>query len=292
MKLWIVVNEFLRTNKFRELEYKFASAADRLDIEYEIVTNSDCMVCFGSNEITTGVIPCNNDPVLFWDKDIILAKALEKSGHRLYNSSNAIAVCDDKSLTSYMLADSGIRMPVTFVSPMTYSNIGYTDTEFITISVERLGLPLIVKEVFGSFGAGVYLCESVDEITEIIKSKKGTGFIFQEYINTSNGKDIRLQVAGDRVVTAMYRYSVNGDFRANVTNGGLMKPYDPTEEEIAMALDVTKKLGLDFAGVDILFGEKEPVLCEVNSNAHFKNIDDCTGSDVAYDILSYIVTQD
>ena len=53
-----------------------------------------------------------------------------------------------------------------------------------------------------------------------------------------------------------------------------------------------RPLGLDFAGVDILFGEEEePILCEVNSNAHFKNIYDCTGINVADAIISYILEQ-
>ena len=79
------------------------------------------------------------------------------------------------------------------------------------------------------------------------------------------------------------------DFRANITNGGKMKKYEPTPEQKQMAIDVCRELNLDFAGVDILFGkDNEPVLCEVNSNAHFKNIYDCTGVNVAEHIMKYI----
>ena len=90
----------------------------------------------------------------------------------------------------------------------------------------------------------------------------------------------------------MERYSENGDFRANITNGGSMKPYEPKEAQVELARKVMRTLGLDFAGVDILFGEEEePILCEVNSNAHFKNIYDCTGINVADAIISYILEQ-
>ena len=79
------------------------------------------------------------------------------------------------------------------------------------------------------------------------------------------------------------------DFRANITNGGSMQPYTPTKEQADMAIQVCDALKLDFAGVDILFGEKdEPILCEVNSNAHFKNLYDCTGVNTAEEILKYI----
>lgn len=44
MKLWIVVNHFLRTTKFRELEERFSDAASYFGIEYQIVTNSECII--------------------------------------------------------------------------------------------------------------------------------------------------------------------------------------------------------------------------------------------------------
>lgn len=289
MKLWIIVNEYLRTAKFLELEYKFKKAATHIGIDYSIVTNSDCLVSCDSQNICTGVIPPNTDPVLFWDKDIHLAHSLEMNGHTVYNNADAIAFCDDKSLTSIKLAGLGIRMPKTFISPMTYSNIGYNNISFLDEIIRTLSFPIIAKRVFGSFGAGVYLCNNIEELKYVTIRNSDSRLIFQEYISSSSGKDIRLQVVGNKVVASMYRYSDNNDFRANISNGGKMSPYNPTESEIKMAVDVANSLNLDFAGIDILFGENEPVLCEVNSNAHFKNIDDCTGSDVAYDIIRHII---
>ena len=94
-------------------------------------------------------------------------------------------------------------------------------------------------------------------------------------------------MVGNQAVASMLRYN-NNDFRANITNGGSMKNYTPTEEEIAVAQKVCKTLNLDFGGVDILFGKNGPIVCEVNSNAHFKNIFDCTGVNVADYIGEYI----
>ena len=289
MKLWIVVNEYLRTAKFLELEEKFRQAAKRIGIEYSIVTNSDCLISCDSQNLCNGTIPNNNDPVLFWDKDIHLAKTLELKGHNVYNNSDAIACCDDKSLTAIKLAGLGIRMPKTYISPMTYNNIGYNNQTFLYNIVEMLGFPLIAKRTFGSFGSGVYMCNSLEELIEVTIENSDCRLIYQEYISSSYGKDIRLQVVGDKVVASMYRYSVNNDFRANITNGGKMAPYEPADSEADMAIKVAEALKLNFAGIDILFGENGPVLCEVNSNAHFKNIDDCTGSDVAYSIINHII---
>jgi glutathione synthase/RimK-type ligase-like ATP-grasp enzyme len=60
-------------------------------------------------------------------------------------------------------------------------------------------------------------------------------------------------------------------------------------QQAQLAIDACRALGLDFGGVDILFGPNEmPILCEVNSNAHFKNLYDCTGVNAAEDIMEYI----
>ena len=99
---------------------------------------------------------------------------------------------------------------------------------------------------------------------EEVKKYLGRNVIFQEYIPSSFGRDIRLQVVGDRVITAMYRYSENGDFRANISNGGKMKPYQWTKEQEELAVRSTKAIGLDFAGVDILFGEKNIQIIQKN----------------------------
>ncbi|HWT75620.1 MAG TPA: RimK family alpha-L-glutamate ligase, partial [Mobilitalea sp.] len=59
-----------------------------------------------------------------------------------------------------------------------------------------------------------------------------------------------------------------------------------------LALRSCEIIGLDFAGVDLLLGENdEPIVCEVNSNAHFKNIYDCTGVNAADEIITYIKNQ-
>jgi RimK family alpha-L-glutamate ligase len=123
---------------------------------------------------------------------------------------------------------------------------------------------------------------------EKVNQLKHKPHVYQEFIQSSFGKDIRLHVVGDEVVATMMRKS-EIDFRANVTNGGKMYQYTPTEEQAALAVKSAKLLGADFAGVDLLFGENdEPIICEVNSNAHMKNILSCTGVDVSEFIMDYI----
>jgi len=292
MMAWLITNGFLHTHKFSEINVWLVEAAKKAGIELIIKTNGEVLVHLDSDntmeykEVDTE----KPDFVLFWDKDVRLAEYLELKGLPVFNSSRSIAVCDDKSLTHLYLQQSGIKMPKTILAPMTFSNIGYTNMEFLEQVIEELSFPMVVKECFGSFGQQVYMVHNKNELEEKVKEVQPKSMLFQEFIETSKGKDIRLQVVGEQVVASMYRYSDTDDFRANITNGGKMRPYEPTKEQIDLAVRCCKILGLDFAGVDILFGDKnEPIVCEVNSNAHFKNIYDCTGVNVADYIMEHIL---
>lgn len=289
-KAWLVTNEFLNTHKYSELAMWLVDAARRYDIELVVKTNAELLVGIGTSYVIEKMIQKENPAfVLFWDKDIRLAEYLESLSLRLFNTAKSIEICDNKAMTHIALKQKNIRMPKTILAPMTYANIGYTNYNFVDIMIEQLGFPMVVKECYGSFGQQVYLVHNTDELRTCIDQIGAKPFLAQEYIASSFARDIRLNVVGDEVVATMYRYSDTGDFRANISNGGKMKCYDPTKEQIKLAVDCVKALDLDFAGVDLLFDENDrPIVCEVNSNAHFKNIYDCTKVNVAEHILGYI----
>ena len=290
MNGWLIVNRFLYTDKFSELYDWLIKAAGKAGSDLTLFTNDRFLVNTDSGNI---ILPDSDMPlpdyVIFWDKDIRLARALEARGLHLYNRADAIEACDDKSLTFSRLAGK-VRMPKTFTFPFTYEHLGYNNIEFLDHIEAVLDYPFIIKECFGSFGAQVYLARSHDEAVSIIKEAGGRPCIAQEYIGSGSGRDIRINVVGDKCVASMLRYN-DDDFRANITAGGHMKEYNPTDAQCEMALRVCRELKLDYAGVDILFGKNdEPILCEVNSNAHFKSIHDCTGINVAEKIISHILS--
>lgn len=287
MKGWLITNGFLNSHKFQELYEMFQESAKRFSVDLTLKRNDEILVDIGFDKDSWANKP---DFVLFWDKDIKLASYLEKLGIRVFNSSRSIEICDDKSLTHLELMNQGIRMPRTIFAPMTYSNIGFTNYKFLKHVKSILEFPLIIKEVFGSFGKQVYLANNEEELQIIVSQHSNNPLIFQEFIRSSRGKDIRLQVVGNEVVASMYRYNDTGDFRANLSSGGKMKGYSPTKAQEELAIKCCNILGLNFAGVDLLFGEKdEPVVCEINSNAHFKNITDATGVSVSDKIIEYII---
>lgn len=193
----LVVNAFLKTNKFDELYFFLQEAAENKGLTLEVLTNAEIIskLCQGR------FAPCDYDFCLFWDKDVQLAKYLEQEGMRLYNSADSILKCDDKALTWLSLrGNPAFRLPETIPAPKTFSNIGYTQTDFLSSVAERLGFPVIVKECFGSFGKQVYLAENMEQLTSLTMQLQGTPFLYQKPVLESLGRDVRINVVGQRVV--------------------------------------------------------------------------------------------
>lgn len=231
------------------------------------------------------------DYALFWDKDVRLARALEAMGVRLYNTAAAVAVCDDKAATHLELARRGVPMPRTLVAPMTYVNMDAQGDAFLRRGAETLGFPLVVKECFGSLGGQVYLARDRGQLCRLADTMGPKPFLLQQFVAASAGEDKRLYVVGGRVAAAMRRRSET-DFRANIGNGGHGEACSPTAEEERLALECAAILGAEIAGVDLLQSETGPLVCEVNSNAHFAALTACTGVDVAGLIADYVLQRE
>lgn len=282
---WLVVNRFLVSDKFSELYDWLLRAADSNDMKLRLIHNDELLIDL-QDEPDEWDHPAF---CLFWDKDIRLAEHIEHKGIRLFNSARAIELCDDKGKTHLALAAAGLAQPRTVIAPMTFANIGYTDLGFVDAVIEKLGLPLIIKHTVGSFGGQVFLAKYREQMVEILSRSKGAGFLFQQYIDAGKGSDLRLQVVGGRVIGAMRRSAREGEFRANLTLGGSMEKWIPDQKQIDLALSACACLDLDFAGVDLLIDDDgQPLICEVNSNAHFKTLFECAGVDTADAIMKHI----
>ena len=55
---------------------------------------------------------------------------------------------------------------------------------------------------------------------------------------------MRINVVGGRVAACMHRMSTDGDFRSNLTRGGTMEAWTPTQEQAELAIRATELLGL------------------------------------------------
>ncbi len=293
----LISNSTLTTGKYQQINQMYIDAANKMDIKLHHLVNTQ-VISSSDNEI---YIPESNikleqiEFVLFLDKDIRLAKHLEASGLRLFNSSAAIEICDDKDLTISVLSAHGIATPKSFSGRLVYKYADQPMTKnqekYLEEVAKKLGYPMIVKENKGSFGHQVYKADNEAELFEIVNKINTMPHHYQEYIKSSHGEDVRVQIVGGKVIASVKRVSKD-DFRANVTNGGEMFQYNPSQAYIDIAIKAAKAVNADFAGVDILQGENgEPIICEINSNAHIKNLFNCTNIDVSESILEYIASE-
>ena len=194
----LAINAFLHSEKYTQQDKLLLAGAKACGINLKIYSNLELRLA----------VP-KADFVLFWDKDVSLAHALEQQGLPVFNSAKAIALCDNKALT-YQTLLCTVPQPETMVAPITYfedSNF----SPFIDGAIEHLGLPLVFKECYGSFGAQVFLCHSKEEIERHITARP---FLLQKFCKESAGHDMRIEVIGGRCVAAMERYNP-ADFRAN-----------------------------------------------------------------------------
>lgn len=284
---WIVYNGFLRDGAFLDFAEMLQEAAVKRHHTVTIKTNDELFNILFKRTTIKSIDPLPNY-VIFIDKDIYLATMLEQLSIPVFNRPQAIQFSDDKITTYLHLVEAGIQIPKTIIAPKTFGEELHIHSNFMQQVIAELNFPFIIKEAFGSFGEQVYLIENNEQLQEKLKIVKGKPFLFQQFIKSSYGVDLRLQVVGDEVVAAMKR-TANKDFRANITYGGSMTPHVPTEYEANLAIQATKAIGADFAGVDLLFGKEDiRYVCEVNSNAHIRNLLDCTQINVAPYIIKHI----
>jgi len=155
------------------------------------------------------------------------------------------------------------------------------------------GPPLVVKLLQGTQGIGVVLVESKSAARSVIDAFRQleANILVQEFIKEADNRDVRCLVIGDEVVAAMERVSTGGEFRSDLHRGGTIHEIELTDEEIQTARTVTKALGLEMAGVDILRSNRGPLVLEVNSSPGIEGIETATNVDVAGLMIDHVEAQ-
>lgn len=281
---YLIVNHFMDGAHFAAVHNLFLEAAAKRGVTLRRVTSGEVQ-----GEMTT---PPTDRPdfAIFWDKDVPIARRLERFGWRLFNSAEAVRICDNKADTAEALAAAGLPTPRTITAPITFPTIGYAREDFVRAACEELGLPVVIKEFYGSFGEQVYLAHTVEEACAVVRTLGARPFLFQEMITSSFGVDIRVNVVGGRVVAAMRRQGAAGDFRSNIAIGGHGTPVTLDADTERVAILAARAVGADFAGVDVLCGPSgEPLICEVNSNPQFLGTYRACGVNVAEAVLAHIL---
>lgn len=284
MKVLIVTNAYM-TNRSQK------SQAERIGEEIiSLGATVDIRKNFTLSRIEDGNILADKyDCCVFLDKDKVAARMLEKSGMRLYNTAEAIEVCDDKMLTHIALAENDIAMPDCVYAPLCYTPNCRQDGVFLKKVQSFLGFPLVAKTNYGSLGVGVQLIDNADQLYEYEGENILKPHFYQQFIDCGAGEDIRVIVIGGKFLCAMRR-SNTSDFRSNIELGGKGEKYEADAPLIALCERVARTLRLDYCGIDVLTAKDgKRYICEVNSNAFFAAAERVCGVNVAAAYARHIV---
>ncbi len=282
----IIINAYSNLTSSLNQSSRLKEEFLKLNVEIDVKRNNEFMCGIKNSKITCSAL--NYDFCVYLDKDKYVSSMLEKAGLKLFNSHNAIRVCDDKMETYIALANNDIPIVDTFSGMLCYTNDSKISDASLDKIESQIGYPVIVKKSFGSLGSGVYKADDRSELKQIANSVINEPHIFQKFVKTSAGKDTRVIVIGGKAVAQMNRIS-NGDFRSNIELGGCGETTVLSKEYKEIAEKTARCLGLDYCGIDILKGETSPLICEVNSNAFFGGIESVTGVNVAKLYAEYIL---
>lgn len=215
---------------------------------------------------------------------LAIIRHFERLGIFILNSSQSMEISKDKLATLQLLSSNNIPIPKTMLAKFPL-NIQVIEKEF--------DYPIIIKTITGSQGRGVFLTENRNKLKDLanlmeISKDPKINLILQEFISSSSGRDIRVIVIGGRAVGAMLRTANNNDFKANFSAGGSVRPYPLNPVTELLSIECSRLIGLDIAGVDILFDDDNYKVCEVNSYPGFEGFERATGIDIPEEIFKYI----
>lgn len=281
----IIVNQTIGHNQYKieRLKEEF----NKKNIKLDVFINNGTLAIIKDNNVKINLPKC--DFVFYLDKDIYLARLLEKAGYRLFNRADFIKLCDDKMLTFIGCANLGIRMPKTIAGPLVYTDLQESNYAFLDNVIDELGLPMVVKKVYGSLGEGIYLVNNKEELRKLYSEIARNPIVFQEYVGSSYGQSVRVLIIDGKVFGSFVRTN-SGDFRSNYGDTASSKKLENSTKYTEFAQQIADKLQIEYAGIDLFVSDdEEPILCEINSNAFFEEFEKVTGLNVAEAIRDMVI---
>jgi [lysine-biosynthesis-protein LysW]--L-2-aminoadipate ligase len=215
---------------------------------------------------------------------LYMLKILNDAGVPTVNTYQVAVTCGDKFLTTQALIEQGVPTPGCLLA--------FTP-ESALAAMERLGFPVVLKPVVGSWGRMVSkindrdAAEAILEHRDVLGSYQHSIFYIQEYIDKP-GRDIRTFVVGDECIAGIYRTSPH--WITNTARGGVATNCPITPELADLSLRAAQAVGGGVVAIDLLETQEGRLLVnEVNYTMEFRNSIDTTGVDIPARIIDYVV---
>ncbi len=193
--------------------------------------------------------------------------------------------CGNKMITSLLLKKHNVPTPKTYFS---------FSSETALENLEKIGYPMVIKPVVGSWGRGVMALKDRDTADAIIEVRELNDgpldriYYLQEMVKRPP-RDIRVIAVGDQVVAAMYRTSTGG-FKTNIALGAEPVPCEITKELEDICLKASKAVGGGILGVDLMEDEKRGlVVHEINNTVEFKGLAKVAKKNIPKEMIDFAV---
>ena len=294
MRGWVIYHRPVDKNDVKSHGCRrFLESAEKNGVELDVVSPEEIDIVVTRDDrkgvllrgeptaLPDFVLPRTGSGTTYFTLAVI--RHLERLGVHSFNGSQAIETVKDKLYSQQILAQNHLPTPKTMLGRIPVN---------LDVDEKQIGFPVIAKTISGSQGQGVYLCPDRDSLDSTIEEigalNPVPNVIFQEFIQASHGQDLRVFILGGRAIAAVKRVSQDGSFKANISLGADAEPYELTPEAEWLASEVARILGLDIAGIDLLFDEGGFQICEANSSPGFKGIEKVYGMDVPGEVFRYL----
>ena len=202
------------------------------------------------------------------------------------NKFDVANTCGNKMITSMLLKKNNIPTPKTYFS--------FT-AEAALENFEKIGYPLVIKPIIGSWGRSVMPIKDKDTAEAVIENRQVTDgpqdriYYLQEMIDRPP-RDIRVITVGDQAVSAMYRKS-SGGFKTNIALGADPELCDITKEIEDLCEKTSKAVGGGILGIDLMEDkEKGLVVHEVNNTVEFKGLVKVSKKNIPQEMIDFAIS--
>ena len=201
------------------------------------------------------------------------------------NKFDVANTCGNKMITSMLLKKNNIPTPKTYFS---------FSAETALENFEKIGYPLVIKPIIGSWGRSVMPIKDKDTAEAVIENRQVTDgpqdriYYLQEMVDRPP-RDIRVITVGDQAVSAMYRKS-SGGFKTNIALGADPELCEITKEIEDLCEKASKAVGGGILGIDLMEDkEKGLVVHEVNNTVEFKGLVKVSEKNIPKEMIDYAV---
>jgi len=201
------------------------------------------------------------------------------------NKFDVANTCGNKMITSMLLKKNNIPTPKTYFS---------FSAETALDNFEKVGYPLVIKPIIGSWGRSVMPVKDKDTAEAVIENRQVTDgpqdriYYLQEMIDRPP-RDIRVITVGDQAIAAMYRKS-SGGFKTNIALGADPELCEITKEMEDLCEKTSKAVGGGILGIDLMEDkEKGLVVHEVNNTVEFKGLVKVSKKNIPKEMIDYAI---